>query len=127
VTVDTLWTETVETFDSEAFVDRIRKAQRTALAKAEADTAMRNAERNTEPTWAEAAEAIIVELARTGRHFTSDDIMEHLTDVESETPDPRALGPIVKRALTRQWIARTGYEPSRRRHGTPIAVYVGMI
>jgi hypothetical protein len=127
VTVDTLWTETVETFDSEAFVDRIRKAQRTALAKTEADTAMRNAERNTDPTWAEAAESIIVELARTGRHFTSDDIMEHLTDVETETPDPRALGPIVKRALSRQWIARTGYEPSRRRHGTPIAVYVGMI
>jgi hypothetical protein len=127
VTVDTLWTETVDTFDSEAFVDRIRKAQRTVLAKSEADTAMKNAERNTDPTWAEAAESIIVELARTGRHFTSDDIMEHLTDVESETPDPRALGPIVKRALTRQWIARTGYEPSRRRHGTPIAVYVGMI
>jgi len=127
VIVDTLWTETVEAFDSEAFVDRIRKAQRTALSKTEADTAMRSAERNTDPTWAQAAERIIVELARTGRHFTSDDIMENLTDVESETPDPRALGPIVKRAISRQWIHRTGYEPSRRRHGTPIAVYVGII
>jgi hypothetical protein len=127
VIVDTLWTETVEPFDSDSFVDRIRLAQRTALAKTEADTAMRNAERNTDPTWAEAAERIIVELARTGRHFTSDDIMENLTDVETETPDPRALGPIVKRALSRQWIHKTGYEPSRRRHGTPIAVYVGII
>jgi hypothetical protein len=125
--VDTLWTETVDVFDSEAFVDRIRKAQRVVQAKTEADTAMRNTERNTDPTWAQAAERIIVELARTGRHFTSDDIMDHLTDVETETPDPRALGPIVKRAISRQWIHRTGYEPSRRRHGTPIAVYVGMI
>ena len=127
MSMETLWTETVEPFDSDSFVDRIRKAQRTAHAKAEADNAMRNAEHNTDPTWSEAAERIIVELARTGRHFTSDDIMEHLTDVESETPDPRALGPIVKRALSRQWIHRTGYEPSRRRHGTPIAVYVGII
>ena len=125
--MDTLWTETVDVFDSEAFVDRIRKAQRVVQAKTEADTAMRNTERNTDPTWAQAAERIIVELARTGRHFTSDDIMDHLTDVETETPDPRALGPIVKRAISRQWIHRTGYEPSRRRHGTPIAVYVGMI
>jgi hypothetical protein len=61
--MDTLWTETVDVFDSDAFVDRIRMAQRTALAKAEADTAMRNAERNTDPTWAEVAEAIIFELA----------------------------------------------------------------
>jgi hypothetical protein len=125
--VDTLWTETVDVFDSEAYVDRIRKAQRVVQAKTEADTAMRNTEHNTDPTWAQAAERIIVELARTGRHFTSDDIMDYLTDVETETPDPRALGPIVKRAISRQWIHRTGYEPSRRRHGTPIAVYVGMI
>jgi hypothetical protein len=125
--METLWTETVEAFDSEAFVDRIRKAQRTALARTEAATAMRNTERNTDPTWADHAQRIIVELAQTGRHFTSDDVMEALTDVEVETPDTRALGPIIKKAIAAQWIHRTGFEPSRRRHGTPIAVYVGVI
>lgn len=125
--MDTLWTETVETFDSEAFVDRIRKGQRIVLARNEADAAMRNAEANTDPSWSEHAERIIVELARTGRHFTSDDVMDALTDVEVETPDTRALGPIIKKCIRREWIHRTGFEPSRRRHGTPIAVYVGVI
>jgi hypothetical protein len=125
--VDTLWTETVETFDSEAFVDRIRKGQRIVLARNEANAAMRNTERNTDPSWSDHAERIIVELARTGRHFTSDDVMDALTDVEVETPDTRALGPIIKKCIRREWIHRTGFEPSRRRHGTPIAVYVGVI
>jgi hypothetical protein len=125
--METLFADNEPTFDAEAFTDRIRKAQRVAHARTEAAAAMSKAEHNTDPTWADAAERIIVELARTGRHFTSDDIMDKLTDVETETPDPRALGPIVKRAITRQWIHRTGYEPSRRRHGSPIAVYVGII
>lgn len=125
--MDTLWTDTEQTFDAQAFSDRIRKAQQVTLARTEAAVAMRNAERNTDPTWAEHAERIIIELAQTGRHFTSDDVMDALTDYEVETPDPRALGPIIKRAIARQWMHRTGYEPSRRRHGTPIAVYVGII
>jgi len=125
--VDTLFTDNEPTFDAEAFHDRIRKAQRIALARTEAATAMRNAERNTDPTWAESAERIILQLAQTGRHFTSDDVMDELTNTDAETPDPRALGPIIKRAITRQWIHRTGYEPSRRRHASPIAVYVGII
>ena len=125
--MDTLWTETVDTFDAEAFVDRIRKGQRIVLARNEADAAMRNAERNTDPSWSDHAERIIVELARTGRHFTSDDVMDALTDVEVETPDTRSLGPIIKKCIRREWIHRTGFEPSRRRHGTPIAVYVGVI
>jgi len=125
--VDTLWTEVQTPFDSEAFVDRIRKGQRIALARTEADAAIRNTERNTDPTWADHAERIIVDLARTGRHFTSDDVMDALTDVEVETPDTRALGPIIRKCIRREWIHRTGFEPSRRRHGTPIAVYVGVI
>lgn len=125
--MDTLFTDNEPTFDAEAFHDRIRKAQRVALARTEAATAMRKAEHNTDPTWADSAERIILQLAHTGRHFTSDDVMDELTNVETETPDPRALGPIIKRALKREWIHRTGYEPSRRRHGTPIAVYVGII
>lgn len=126
MTVDTLWTETVDTFDAEAFTDRIRKAQRLALARTEADTAIRSTEANTNPAWAEQATRVILELARTGRHFTTDDVMDELTDVE-ETPDPRALGPIVRRCINRGYIHRTGYEPSRRRHGAPVATYVGLI
>ena len=125
--MDTLWTETETAWDADAYSDRIRKAQRLANARTEAARAMRNTERNTDPTWADHAERIIAALARTGRHFTSDDVMDELADVEVETPDTRALGPIIKRAIRRQWISRTGYEPSRRRHGTPIAVYVGII
>jgi hypothetical protein len=125
--MDTLWTQTETAFDAEAFTDRIRKAQRVTLARNEADAAMRSTQHNTDPTWAEHAERIIVDLARTGRHFTSDDVMDALTDVDVENPDPRALGPIIKKCIRREWIHRTGFEPSRRRHGTPIPAYVGII
>ena len=125
---DTLFpTVEPERFDVEAYGERIHKHARLLQAKAERDAALAQVEDNADARWKLEAERIVIELARTGRHFTSDDVMDALDRLEVTTRDTRALGPVMLKAIRREWIHKTGYTASRRRHSTAIAEYVGMI
>ena len=116
-----------ENFDVQAYGDRIHKRARLMQAKAERDAALDQVEDNADARWKLEAERIVIELARTGRHFTSDDVMDALARLDVTTHEPRALGPVMLKAVRQEWIHKTGYTASRRRHASPIAEYVGMI
>lgn len=88
--------------------------------------ALERVERGTDPAWASAAEAVVAARARTGEPFTTDDVWFDLAAQGVEAPrEPRALGPIVKRALLDRSIRQEGYATSRRRHQAIIRSYVG--
>lgn len=107
-------------FDMEAFHRRVAKAN------AERDRAIGRINASTSKLWKDQATNVVRQLAQTGRHFSSDDVMDEIEKLDIVT-DPRALGPVMRKALTDGWIVKTGYAPSRRRHSTPINVYVGLI
>lgn len=114
-------------FDVNAYGDRVHRHARLLQAKAERDAALAQVEDNSDARWKLEAERLVIEYARTGRHFTSDDIMDGLARLDVQTHDARALGPVMLKAIRREWIHKTGYTASRRRHATPIAEYVGII
>lgn len=114
-------------FDLNAYGDRVHRQARLRQAKAERDAALEQVDDNADNRWKLEAERIVINLARTGRHFTSDDVMDALDRLDVTTHDTRALGPVMLKAIRREWIHKTGYTASRRRHSTAIAEYVGMI
>lgn len=98
-------------------------ARQDAAATVEA---LERVERGTDPAWAEHAEQAIARRALGGAPFTSDDLWFDLADGGVEQPrEPRALGPIVKRALRDGTIRWEGFATSRRRHDSVIRSYVG--
>lgn len=113
-------------FDVPPVFDRDAFHRRVAKANAERDRAMSRVNATASHLWKREAARVVKDLAQTGRHFTSDDVMDQIEELDIVT-DPRALGPVMKQALTDGWIVKTGYAPSRRRHSTPINVYVGLI
>jgi len=113
-------------FDVPPVFDRDAFHRRVAKANADRDRAMTRVNATASKLWKDQASGIIRALAETGRHFTSDDVMDRMDQLDIVT-DPRALGPVMRKALTDGWIVKTGYAPSRRRHSTPINVYVGLI
>ena len=119
--------DTEPEWDRDAFCARIAHHSRLMEARAERDAALRAVDDNAEVRWKLEAERIVIDLAQTGRHFTSDDVMDRIERLPVTTHDTRALGPVILKALKREWIHRTGYVPSRRRHSTAIAEYVGII
>lgn len=94
-------------------------------ARADRDQAMATVDANALGVWKRAAAQVIANLAATGREFTTDDVMDALAAQRHDVHDPRALGPVVMRAKRAGLIRHTGYTPSRRRHASPIPVYVG--
>jgi len=91
----------------------------------ERDTAMDTIEDKTDPDWAHAAENSILWLARSRKHFSTDDVWKDLS--LRDTPlvhDNRALGPIMARLAKQGKIKVTGhYTPSVRRHCSPIRLW----
>jgi hypothetical protein len=90
--------------------------------RAERDAAMARVERAADPHWRQRAWHAVVTLCEKGEPFTSDDIWLALDESPSE---PRALGPIIRRAVERGMIVRDGERQSQiaRRHARPIAVW----
>jgi hypothetical protein len=113
-------------FDVPPAFDRDAFHRRVAKANADRDRVMARINASTSKLWQSEVLMIVKDLAETGRHFTSDDVMDRVEELEIVV-DARALGPVMKHALNNGWMVKTGYAPSRRRHSTPINQYVGLI
>lgn len=93
----------------------------------EADEAIGRADRAADDGWRSAAEAVVFDLAGRGRPFTTDDVWFELARRDVGQPrEPRALGAVMRRAITGEVVHTTGeWARSKRRHATPIPVYRG--
>lgn len=80
-------------------------------------------EANASPQWLTAAYNVIVEIAMSGRSFTSDQVWDVLERTKVDAPhEPRAMGVLFRRAVQEGLITATGqYVPSTRIvcHGNP--------
>lgn len=95
-------------------------------ARAERDAALEQVEAAASPGWLNAAGDALDIRATTGLPFTTDDVWGDLEARGVPAPrEPRALGPIVKRALRAGTIVPAGYTQSRRRHAALIRTYTG--
>jgi|LakMenEpi03Aug12_release.lakeMendotaPanAssembly.Ray.scaffolds.fasta_scaffold317763_1 hypothetical protein len=90
------------------------------------DACMAQAWENANPSWRDAAYAIVEVIARERDEFTSDLVWERLSDFGFSTHEPRAMGAVLRRAADAGLIQRTDrYVPTRRRAANrrPVAVW----
>lgn len=92
---------------------------------AAADAAIQQVDENAEEGWKRAADEAVFLRANMPQPFTTDDIMDDLTDMGIITHDNRALGPVIRRAIRSNTITEIGMTRSRRRHGARIPIYAG--
>lgn len=90
------------------------------------DEALERVEKAADEFWKRQAALIVADYADLGMQFTTDDVMNTLGRQGVTTPEPRALGPIMRHALKAGLVRRVGYTPSKRRHCSPIPIYVGV-
>jgi hypothetical protein len=85
---------------------------------------MARVEEAADDGWKDRAWDALMRRAADRHHFTTDDIWD---DLDGDIPrEPRALGPLVMRAVRAGLIADTGaMAPSRRRHHTKQTVWAG--
>lgn len=84
------------------------------------------AERGADPQWKDAAAGVLRSLALQRSEFSTDDIWFRLGEIGVSTPEPRAMGAIVRQAAREGLIEWTGmYRRSFRRacHRRPVAVW----
>lgn len=91
----------------------------------ERDEAMKQIEENTRKEFTECARQAVLNVAKMRFTFTTDDVWQWLeTHRSTEAHDNRALGPIMAKLAKDHLIEFTGnYEPSVRRHCSPIRVW----
>ena len=95
-------------------------------ARQETEEAMRRADEHANQRWSDECAHVIWRLAKSGDPFTTDEVMTIMAESQYKTHEPRALGPVVNRALRKKVIKPTGdYVKSTRRHSSPIPVYIG--
>lgn len=96
-------------------------------ARADRDAALAQVEAAASPEWIAAAERAVRYIAGLrSAPFTTDDLWDYLEGGNVPAPrEPRAMGPVVKRALARGVIVPAGYTQSRRRHAALIRTYTG--
>jgi hypothetical protein len=91
------------------------------------DKAMASVEKNAGWDWNVMALDVVKKVATRNHGFICDDVHEAAEKLGLRQPhDPRAWGPIMKKAVTLGICEKTGtYIPTRRpsRHGAPVAVY----
>lgn len=88
-------------------------------------TAMAQAERAAQPDFLKQAAAWI-RSRPSGFRFTTDELWAHLDDVGAWTPEPRAIGAVIRAAARHHLIASDGtYVPSCRpeAHQRPVPVW----
>lgn len=104
-----------------------RRSTAADLMKAERrrDQQMGRAHAAAPPGWKDQVRHALWEVAKRGDPFTVDDVWAELERRGVPTPqEPRALGPVVSKALRSGVIRDTGQmAKSVRRHGTKITVY----
>lgn len=94
-------------------------------AMAEAVDAMDRIARNTSRDFDIDAEYAVLTVGRMRQTFTTDEVWEWLEQHHmTQAHDNRAIGPIMNRLAKQNRIKFTGqYQPSRRRHASPIRVW----
>lgn len=78
------------------------------------------------PDWYNQAEIVVQRLIHQGTYFTTDDVWELLKDSGYTTPEPRALGSVIRQFARYKQIIPTGsYRKSTRPecHRRPLAVW----
>jgi hypothetical protein len=78
------------------------------------------------PYWYSQAETAVQKLIHRGAYFTTDDVWELLKDCGYTTPEPRALGAVIRQFAKDKYIIPTGsYRKSVRPecHRRPLAVW----
>lgn len=105
---------------------RVVSSPSLARARVERDAAMAQVEQGSDTWWVAIAEGAVAGLASLGQPFTTDDVWQRLADRKVPSPrEPRALGPVMKRAVRDGIVEWTGgYTASTRRHTAPVRVYV---
>ncbi len=85
------------------------------------DAAIATVEANSGKEWQQYALGVIRNVASAKPTFTTDDVVEA---IEILPHDMRAIGATMRRAAHAGLIVKTGeYQPSRRRHCTPLPVW----
>lgn len=76
------------------------------------------------PDWYEAAFKAILDLCKLGQPFSTDQLWERLQGLE--TPEPRAMGSVIRQAAKEGWIVSTGeYRKSTqaKNHRRPVLIW----
>jgi hypothetical protein len=95
------------------------------------DAALERVEGAASPDWSATMFALVVQVARRLPTFTADDVFEALEDLPEDerptTPEPRALGPVVLRAVKAGVCSKAGMpgrlSRRRSRHAAPLNVW----
>ena len=88
-------------------------------------TAQAKVESGASGQWKDYCLSLIQNIAMVNQRFTSDVVMLAMTE---KPHDPRALGPLMKKAQKNGYIRPTNeYRPSVRRHATPLRVWESLI
>ena len=98
-------------------------------AQAAANEAIARVEANADPGWMTLAYQTVCSLAETHDTLTTDEIWAALPRDGRGTHDPRALGPVMRRAAHDRLIRATAsYVPSRRPgcHARPVRVWLSL-
>lgn len=96
------------------------------------DNAMRQVDMGAALEWKRAAAVALRAVARRQATLTSGDVVAHLAEhyPNVQTPEPRAMGPVVRRAQTEGLIAPTGQfvnSQNRHDHNRPMRVWRSLI
>ena len=92
---------------------------------------MAKAQRGVDPEWEQAAYASAYALADTGRPFTSNDVIDYITEnyPRAQTHQLRAMGPVMSRLASEKVIRPTGdWGVSTRpgNHRLPKRIWIGV-
>ncbi len=89
-------------------------------------------EANTDPDWQSEAYAVILDVAKSLRDFTCDQVWERRPDLLGRVHNRSALGPVMTHAAKNKLIARAWDEPDRsskrkETHGRPQRVWKSLV
>ena len=94
------------------------------------DEAMDRVDKHADIDWLAEAQKAVFKTATEMPYFTSDDVHERISAIAS-THEPRALGPVMMRAVKDHWMmkAMCPSAPSRRKslHASPRTVWQSLI
>lgn len=93
------------------------------------DEGMDRVDANADSEWKDVALVTVYACASIHRTFTADDVWLWIPE-HVYTHEPRALGPVMVRAVKEGWIrASDSFQPSKResRHACPLRVWVSLI
>ena len=94
------------------------------------EKAIKQVDKNANTEWKDIAYSKGYELAKVKHYFTSEDVWEGLSDSDSSTHEPRAMGPVMRRLQRDGFIVATSQftvSTSPLGHGRPSRVWKSLI